>query len=102
MRVEIQTCDGCGIEDPGGLLGMGNPMMPQGLWMGITTGCERALALGLDQDPYVCSLDCLVVVARKLRGFTVDPEMDPLELAFANPAAAPVRKPPAPVKRPAK
>lgn len=97
MKVEIQTCDGCGIEHPGGRFGTGCPMMPASRWIGITMGGER-VHLGVDQDMYVCSLDCLVIAARKLRGFTVDPEVDLLEAAFSAPAAAPVRKPRAPRK----
>ena len=98
MRIEIQTCDGCGIEHPGdslgaAYLGTGSPMMPCGSWIGITFGARRDLDYGVDQDMYLCSLDCLMIAARKLRGFTVAPEVDPLELAFATPAVEPARRP---------
>jgi len=95
MKVEIQTCDGCGIEHPGdaGWGSTGMPTMPNAGWMGVIFGHRGHLALGINQDLYVCSLDCPMVAARKLRGFTVDPVVDPLEMVFAAPAVEPVRKP---------
>ncbi len=90
-KLEIYLCDGCGIESPDG----GQIWCEHG-WYHINASFDRETRT-LPRY-YACSLDCLVAVARQLRGDVVMP-VDALEALFAEPAAVkPVTKPRPPRK----
>lgn len=91
-RMEIVTCDGCGVEmPPAGVRGhlSHSSMFPADECYSIVGGIDTEVGV-INEALAACSLDCLVKLARRLRG----DEVDELEALLGAPAAVkPAPKP---------
>lgn len=87
-KTEITTCDGCGKEPPKERF-KHYTRSPGHEWAGLLLGTGLSRSVGFGDSGTVdgldlCSLACLLKVARRLNGL---PEVDELEAMFVAPAA---------------